>query len=188
MIDRRGFLLGIAASAPAAFAGAAPLPSAKPDFFETVFEGLAIGRGRIKSGVVGLDRGFLVWTTGRHRGRDFELDQIFRFDDGKTDRRTWRFHRVAPGRWLGERQDLAAPPTVWIEGGAVRLSYDIWMRPARRLTALRLHCEDRVTRLASGALLSRGTIHRLGLPVGTVETHLIPEAGGATSTPRPSGR
>ncbi|MCX5478295.1 DUF3833 family protein [Kaistia geumhonensis] len=188
-MDRRGFLLGIAASAPVALAGAAPVPAAKPDFFETVFEGLAIGRGRIRSGIVGLDRGFLVWTTGRHRGRDFELDQLFRFDDGKTDRRIWRFHRVAQGRWLGERQDLAGPATVWTEGGAVRLSYDILMRPAGRLAALRLHCEDRVTRLASGALLSRGTIHRLGLPVGTVEAHLIPRAGGAaTSAPRRSAR
>ena len=158
-------------------------PSAQPQAFAGVLEGLSIGRGRIRSRLAGLDRGFLVWTRGRQQGGVFELDQFFRFDDGATDRRIWRFRRVAPDRWVGERQDLAAPATLVIEGRALRLSYDIWLkRPSG--SPLRLHCEDRIERLASGALLSRGTIFRFGLPVGSVETHLVPGAGPAAISGR----
>lgn len=161
---------------------AAPPQDSSPSF-EATFEGLAIGRGRLRSRAIGLDRGFLVWTTGRQSGGDFVLDQLFRFDDGETDRRTWRFRKSGPGTYIGERQDLAAPAKVHVEADAVRLSYDIWLR-RRGKAPLKLHCEDRIIRLASGALLSRGTIYRLGVPVGSVETHLIPD----TRRPVTSGR
>lgn len=170
-------LLVVAAASLWLMAATAP-PAAPPPAagIEAAFEGLAIGRGRLKSRVIGLDRGFLVWTTGYRSGDVFVLDQLFRFDDGSTDRRTWRFRRTGPGLYVGARQDLAAPARLRIEGDVLRLSYDIWLKRSGA-EPLRLHCEDRITRLASGALLSRGTIYRLGLPVGSVETHLIPDAG-----------
>lgn len=163
----------------------APLPAARaPQGFAGILEGLSIGRGRITSRLAGLDRGFLVWTTGRRLGEVFELDQFFRFDDGATDRRVWRFRRVALDRWEGERQDLASPAAVAIEGRTLRLSYDIWLkRPQGR--PLRLHVEDHIERLASGALLSRGTVYRLGLPVGSVETYLVPDARPPVTSGRP---
>ncbi len=167
------------AAAPAMAVTADPAP---PVSFEATFHGMGIGRGRLVSRAIGLDRGFLVWTKGRESGGVFVLEQFFRFDDGETDRRTWRFRRTAPGVYVGERQDLAAPAKLWIEGDRVRLSYDIWLK-RRGKAPMRLHCEDRIIRLASGALLSRGTISRLGVPVGTVETHLIPDP-----VRRPQGR
>ncbi|HWJ75070.1 MAG TPA: DUF3833 family protein [Kaistia sp.] len=181
----RRLLVLMAAWLCLAGATAAPeLPqSARAGSFEATFEGLAIGRGRLRSRAIGLDRGFLVWTTGRETDGVFVLDQLFRFDDGSTDRRTWRFRPIGPGTYVGERQDLAAPAKVRVEADAVRLSYDIWLR-RRGKAPLKLHCEDRITRLASGALLSRGTIYRLGVPVGSVETHLIPD----TRQPVTSGR
>ena len=175
-------LLSFAGAPASALANSAPLAAAPPPSFEATFHGMAIGRGRLVSRVIGLDRGFLVWTTGRERAGVFVLEQFFRFDDGATDRRTWRFRRTGPGTYIGERQDLAAPAKLSIVGDEVRLSYDIWLRQ-RGKAPLRLHCEDRIIRLASGALLSRGTIFRLGLPVGRIETHLIPDA-----TQRPRGR
>ncbi len=170
------------AGPPASAATSDPAPQTS---FEAAFHGKAIGRGRLVSRAIGLDRGFLVWTTGRESAGIFELDQFFRFDDGETDRRTWRFRKTGPGRYVGERQDLAAPAKLQIDGDVIRLSYDIWLKQ-RGKSPLRLHCEDRIIRLASGALLSRGTIFRLGLPVGSVETHLIPDAGRSfTSGPQP---
>ncbi|SHF77905.1 Protein of unknown function [Kaistia soli DSM 19436] len=181
----RRLLVLLAAWLCLAGAVAAPAPSqpVSASSFEATFEGLAIGRGRLRSRAIGLDRGFLVWTTGRQSKDAFVLDQFFRFDDGMTDRRTWRFRKSGPGTYVGERQDLAAPAKVRVEADGVRLSYDIWLR-RRGKPPLKLHCEDRITRLASGALLSRGTIYRLGVPLGSVETHLIPD----TRRPTTSGR
>ncbi|MCX5494990.1 DUF3833 family protein [Kaistia dalseonensis] len=139
---------------------------------EQAFFGRAVGRGRFQSAIIGLDRRFLVTTSGHQSGDQFVLDQIFRFDDGHMDRRTWRFRKIGPGRYAGTRQDVVGEADVRVEPDAIHLSYNIDMKQKSGVT-VRLHFEDRIERGGRGAILNRAVIYAMGLPVGSVETTLI---------------
>ena len=153
-------------------AGLLPVAPARAEAsLEDSFRGEAIGRGRFKSGLIGLDRGFAIKTIGRKAGDIFVLDQLFRFDDGQVDRRTWSFKRIGPNSYVGARRDLVGLAKVRIEDGVIRMSYDIEMR-RRNGSKYRLHFEDSVSRPDRMTVLNRATIYTLGIPVGSVETTL----------------
>ena len=82
---------------------------------DDAFQGVATGHGRFKSGLIGLDRGFTVTTRGRRSGDIFVLVQQFRFDDGETDRRVWRFRRTGPNNYAGTRQDVIGEAKVRVD-------------------------------------------------------------------------
>ncbi len=141
---------------------------------EEAFHGQALGRGRFRSALIGLNRGFIVMTTGRQVGGLFVLDQIFRFDDGKTDRRTWRFRKTGPKTYAGTRQDVIGEAKVTVDADLIRMSYDIDM-PQKSGGQLRLHFEDKVLRSSRGTIQNYAMVYALGMPVGSVETTLIRE-------------
>lgn len=139
---------------------------------DDAFRGEAIGRGRFRSSLIGLDRGFIVRTLGRKSGDVFVLDQLFRFDDGSMDRRTWNFRKVGPKSYVGTRRDVVGLAKVNVDNDVIRMSYDIDMRK-KNGGKLRLHFEDTVSRLGRGGLLNRAVIYTFGIPVGSVETQLV---------------
>ena len=145
---------------------------AEPEPTLDAFAGMATGHGRFRSALIGLDRGFTITTRGRQAGGYFVLDQQFRFDDGETDRRVWRFRRVGPGRYAGTRKDVIGEAVVRVEGSRITMTYDV-LAPRRDGSKLTLHFEDRISREGPRAIFNKATIYTLGLPVGSVETKLV---------------
>ncbi|BCP55949.1 hypothetical protein K32_45660 [Kaistia sp. 32K] len=135
---------------------------------EEAFRGQATGVGRFKSRLAGVDRGFVVTTNGRRSGEDFILDQVFRFDNGSLDRRTWRFRRTGPDTYVGTRQDVVGEAAVRVEDDRIRMSYDLITR-GRDGGKLQLHFEDTIRRTGRNTITNNGVISTLGMKVGSVD-------------------
>ncbi|WP_156830842.1 DUF3833 family protein [Kaistia granuli] len=135
---------------------------------EEAFRGQATGVGRFKSRIAGVDRGFVVTTKGRRSGEHFILDQVFRFDNGAIDRRTWRFRRTGPDTYVGTRQDVVGEAAVRVEDDRIRMSYDLITR-GKDGGKLQLHFEDTIRRTGRDTITNNGVISTLGMKVGSVD-------------------
>jgi hypothetical protein len=135
---------------------------------EEAFRGQAVGVGRFKSRLAGVDRGFVVTTSGRRSGAHFILDQHFRFDNGSLDRRTWRFRRTGPNTYVGTRQDVVGEAQVRVEDDRIRMSYDLITR-GKDGGKLKLHFEDTIRRTGRDTITNNGVISTLGMKVGSVD-------------------
>lgn len=135
---------------------------------EEAFRGQAVGVGRFKSLLAGVDRGFVVTTSGRRSGAHFILDQHFRFDNGSLDRRTWRFRQTGPNSYVGTRQDVVGEAQVRVEDDRIRMSYDLITR-GKDGGKLRLHFEDTIRRTGRDTITNNGVISTLGMKVGSVD-------------------
>jgi hypothetical protein len=131
-----------------------------------------VGRGRFKSVLIGLNRGFVIRTVGQMVGDLFVLDQLFRFDDGMTDRRTWWFKRTGPRSYIGVRRDVIGFAKVEVGADAIHMSYDVRMR-RKDGGMVKLHFEDRLSRLGPSTIESKAVVSTLGVPVGSVEAQLV---------------
>ena len=139
---------------------------------DEAFRGTALGHGRFKSSLIGLDRGFTITTRGRQSGGVLILDQQFRFDDGETDRRIWRFRRVGPNAWAGTRKDVIGEAKVSVDEDTITMTYNVLV-PRKDGSKLTLHFEDRISRIDGRTLLNKAVIYTLGIPVGSVEAKLV---------------
>lgn len=135
---------------------------------EQAFRGEAVGVGRFKSKIAGVDRGFVVTTKGRGTGGQFVLDQNFRFDNGALDRRTWRFQKTGPNTYVGTREDVVGTAKVRVEDDAIRMSYDLITR-GKNGSKLQLHFEDTIRRSGRDSIVNKGVISMLGMNVGSVD-------------------
>lgn len=153
-------------------AGSNAATAAAETTLDEAFRGIALGHGRFKSGLIGLDRGFTVTTRGHQNGDFFVLDQQFRFDNGETDRRVWRFRRTGPNAWVGTRKDVIGEAKVQVAEDVITMKYDVLV-PRKDGSKLTLHFEDRISRVGRKTLVNKAVIYTLGIPVGSVETELV---------------
>ncbi|MCX5567759.1 DUF3833 family protein [Kaistia nematophila] len=135
---------------------------------EDAFRGQATGVGRFKSRLAGVDRGFVVTTSGRGSGGHFVLDQAFRFDNGALDRRTWRFKKTGPNTYIGTREDVVGTAKVRVDDDVIRMSYDLITR-GKNGSKLQLHFEDTIRRSGRDTIVNNGVISMLGMTVGSVD-------------------
>jgi hypothetical protein len=135
---------------------------------EEAFRGEATGVGRFKSQLAGVDRGFVVTTKGRGAGGKFVLDQVFRFDNGALDRRTWHFRKTGPNTYVGTRDDVVGTAQVVVGEDAIRMSYDLITR-GKNGSKLQLHFEDTIRRTGRDSIVNKGVISMLGMTVGSVD-------------------
>jgi len=135
---------------------------------EEAFRGEATGIGRFKSQLAGVYRGFVVTTKGRRSGGKFVLDQVFRFDNGALDRRTWHFRKTGPNTYVGTRDDVVGTARVVVGEDAIRMSYDLITR-GKNGSKLQLHFEDTIRRTGRDSIVNNGVISMLGMKVGSVD-------------------
>ncbi len=146
-----------------------PPAGVRPVVLERDFAGTLTGTGRFESGIAGVDRGFRITTHGRWDGTVLTLREEFLFDDGERDVKTWRFRKVAEGRYVGTREDVIGTADVVAENGVVRLEYVAELAGADGGGGTRVRFRDVIYRSGPGTILNRAVVSRFGLPVGTVE-------------------
>ncbi len=130
--------------------------------------------------------------------RDRARPRLARLDQGRESGDLFRAGTALPFRRRQQRPPHLAlspsPPAAMSASARSRIAgeprhrrrhdpafYDIWLK-RRGLPPLRLHCEDRITRLASGALLSKGSSSTASACRSAASrTHLIPDAGRGPS-------
>jgi hypothetical protein len=159
-------------------------PASGAFVLEEYFVGRSVARGRFRA-INGVDRKFDVELLGTWDGRTLTLTEDFLFEDGARDRKVWRFEKIAPGHYLGRRDDVIGDVDVRIDGPTARFSYRLYLDAENRRNLVRFR--DRMTLLADGGVRNTATVFKFGIPVAWVEVDFSrPEAAG--SSPRIPGR
>lgn len=138
-------------------------PAAGPVVLERDFRGRSYAKGTFVNRITGAARPFDVELDGRWNGRSLVLVERFAFADGERDVKTWTFERVAPGRYVGRREDVVGTAEVFSDNGAVRLSYDV------KLGGATVRFEDVIEKRSDGVLVNRAIVSKFGVPLGTVD-------------------
>jgi Protein of unknown function (DUF3833) len=128
--------------------------------------GLSTARGEFRS-INGVRRGFTARLNGDWNGRTLTLVEDFEFDDGERDRKTWRLERVAPGRYVGTREDVVGQAQGFQDGPVFRLEYDLLL-PSANGRGMKVRFRDVMARTGEGDVLNNATVGWFGLRVATV--------------------
>jgi hypothetical protein len=134
---------------------------------ERDFAGRTYARGVFTNGLTGSKRPFSVVLDGRWDGRVLRLREAFAYDDGERDVKTWILTRTGPGTYSGTREDVVGAASVYTDGPAVRLGYDVDITTSSG--ALRVRFEDVIERRGDGMIVNRAIVSKFGLPIGDVD-------------------
>lgn len=130
--------------------------------FEDYFRGKTEATGSFKA-INGVSRKFTVDLTGRWDGRTLTLREDFKFDDGTSDRKTWRFTKTGPTTYTGTREDVVGETKVTLRGNKARFTYLVYLDPAKKANKVRFH--DTMTLKPDGTVVNTALVTKFGLPV-----------------------
>lgn len=139
-------------------------PASAEFLLEKYFAGRTVAEGSF-SAITGAKRDFDVVLTGRWNGRTLTLVEDFVFDDGKRDRKTWRFTKTGENTYRGTREDVVGETLVTVTGDTARFTYLVYLDPEKRRNLVRFH--DKMTLKKDGTVENRALVTKFGLPVGT---------------------
>lgn len=164
---RRRFAVLVGLSALALAAGCAtrpPVPAAatgQPFAIEKDLAGRTVAKGEFRA-INGQRRAFTAELDGTWDGQVLTLVETFQFEDGQTDKKTWRLTKVGEGRFTGTREDVVGEAIGFQEGAAFRLEYRV--RLGERVVKFR----DVIAIGPNGAVLNDATVGLFGLRVARV--------------------
>jgi hypothetical protein len=170
MTSRRLAVSAVLAITLAACAGPPVLtpPANAPAFtLEGFFTGKTVGKGAFTSAIAGVNRPMTVFTTGRWDGRTLTLREDFVFADGEKDVKTWRFTRISPGVYEGEREDVIGKAVVRQVGNTVQLTYSADVR-SKDGSVTRLDFADTIAPIDRKSVINKAVVSKFGVPVGEV--------------------
>lgn len=140
-----------------------PVASWAKDFrLEDYFAGRTVAKGSFST-ITGYTRSFDVKLTGRSHGRTFTLREDFVYSDGERDTKTWRFTKLAPGRYTGTREDVVGETLVTIKGDTATFAYRVYLDPKNMKQLVRFH--DRMVLKPDGTVLNNALVTKFGFPV-----------------------
>lgn len=164
-------LLPATATGLAAMAAATPTRSdsrapARPLLLEDFFVGRLTAKGRFRSRIARVDRGFTVKAHGRIEDDVLVLVEDFFFDDGETDRKTWRFQKVGPGRYEATREDMVGVADVQERDGRIHMTYVIDLGAEGNKTRVRFR--DVLYYGADGKVINTARVSKFGIPIAGI--------------------
>ena len=161
---------------PLALAGCATAPQlqatetpATPLVLENALAGRTQGYGTVAT-LFGDKTRFAVTIAGRWDGDMLTLVEDFRYEDGKTERKTWYLSRIATGQYRGTREDVIGTAAVRQDGNSVRLDYEVMLDTA--LGRIRTRFRDIMFLERNGTIRNRATVSKFGLNLATVDITL----------------
>jgi len=164
---RRAALFAASVLLSACAAGVADYEDERPsldlaEFFSGPIQAWGIVQDR--SGKV--VRRFEVDMVGRWDGDEGVLEEDFRFADGETQRRVWRFSRVAPQRYIGTAADVTGQAEGEVAGFALRWRYTLQIEVDGKTWDV--HLDDWMYLLDDRTMINRSELRKFGLRVGEV--------------------
>lgn len=158
--------LALALSACATAPAIPPSASASPFVIERDLAGASVARGTFRS-ITGANRGFTAQLNGTWDGATLTLVEDFVFDDGERDRKTWRLRRVAPGQYVGTREDVVGQAVGTQDGNVFRLEYDVVL-PTENGRGRKVRFRDVMALNANGDVVNDATVGWFGIRVASV--------------------
>jgi hypothetical protein len=135
---------------------------------ENYFAGHTVADGHFGA-INGVSRDFKVDLTGTSSGEHFSLREDFRYADGETDHKTWRFTRTGPHTYRGTREDVVGDTEVRISGQTARFTYLVNLSPKGQANIVRFH--DSMVVQADGSMINNAWVTKYGFPVA--RTHVV---------------
>ena len=167
-------LLGCAARPPLP-AGAA---GGEGFVLERDLAGRTVGRGAFKA-ITGANRPFTAYLDGTWDGETLTLVEDFDFDDGETDRKTWRLTKQADGTFTGAREDVVGEAVGFYDGGGFRLEYFIRLGGENGEGGRHVKFRDILYKREDGVVINVATVGYFGLRVGRVSLEIARGEDGA---------
>jgi hypothetical protein len=134
---------------------------------EDFFRGRFVAEGTFFNTRDGTQRGLRVVMKGTWDGQTLTLVEDFVYSDGERDRKTWRFTKVADGRYRATREDVIGEGVAVQDGDAVRLSYTARVKASG--SSYDLSFRDTLMKIGSRTVLNTADVRFLFFPVGRVE-------------------
>ena len=140
--------------------------SARDLRLEEFFKGHTTATGSFKT-ITGFERNFRLELFGRFDGKTLTLREDFFYDDGETDRKTWRFTVTGKNTYSGIREDVLAPTTVTLDGNQGFFNYRVDLEPGEKRNIVRFY--DILTLSDDGkTLVNTAKVFKGPLQVATV--------------------
>jgi hypothetical protein len=153
--------LGACAANVADYAGEAPRLDLT-EFFHGPIQAWGIVQNR--SGKV--VRRFQVDMVGRWVGNEGVLEEDFRFADGQTQRRIWRFRKIDASRYSGTAGDVTGQAEGEVAGFALRWRYVLQVEVDGKTWDIDF--DDWMYLLDDRTMINRSVMRKFGLRVGEV--------------------
>lgn len=117
--------------------------------------------------MTGFERKFRLELLGKFDGKTLTLREDFFYEDGETDRKTWKFKVTGKNTYEGIREDVLAPTKVTIDDNQGFFSYRVNLEPDGGLNIVRFY--DILTLSDDGkTLINTAKVFKGPLQVATV--------------------
>ena len=130
---------------------------------ESFFAGRTLGDGFFVNSWTQSKRRFQVVIDGTWDGSVLTLSEIYAYDDGLQERKSWRLLQTAPGVFTGTYDDTIGPASIWSEGSVVHLRYKL------RLAGIALKFNETMSLRDDGSVIDQARVTKWGVPVGRLE-------------------
>lgn len=94
------------------------------------------------------------------------LDEVFNFDDGEVQRRTWKLVKDDTGNYVGSANDVVGTSTLQVAGNSLFLEYVL--RIPYDDGTLDLHIDDRMYLVSERVLINESVMTKWGFEVGQI--------------------
>ena len=133
---------------------------------EEFFLGHTTAAGSFKT-ITGFERKFRLELVGKFDGQTLTLREDFFYDDGETDRKTWKFKITGDNTYEGIREDVLAPTTISLDGNQGFFNYRVDLEPGEKRNIVRFY--DVLTLSDDGrTLVNTAKVFKGPLQVATV--------------------
>jgi hypothetical protein len=109
---------------------------------------------------------FTVVMDCRWSGDDGVLDESFTYSDGSTQKRVWRLHREADGRYTGRADDVVGTALGVESGNAFHWQYTLAL-PVDG-TVYHVQFDDWMYRMTDRVMLNKASMRKFGVQLGEV--------------------
>jgi len=151
------------------FAGRSPTLS-----IERYFSGSTEAWGLVEDRFGRIRRQLHVTLEGRPTGDGFRLAELFRYDNGREERRIWHLRATGPGRYQGKAADVVGLASGEAAGPALHWRYRLRIRIGRR--SLLASFDDWMLLQPDGTLINRARFSKWGVRLGQVTLVFRPRA------------
>lgn len=147
-------------------------------------EGRTLAWGVFEDRFGKLRRRFSVEMNGRWNDDIFELEEVFTYDDGTIENRTWRVSPAGRGCFRATCADCVGAAHGECDTDTIRMSYKFRLKLDARVVTVDF--DDRIYRMGEGIAVNRATMSKWGVRLGEISLFFRRDEAVTQSRPEPA--